>query len=415
MHERNEKSQINSAYVIYKGRKIMIALGIPFYATTGTNTSDAFKDTWFPFMGVTQNQMGVHSILRTSTESEHRLVKPVHENFVRTDIQEEVSYWITDLDEEALKSKLKEQRMYCGLIFKKSNSASEQAICYVIQNSKIIKTENFSNLPLSTPLPSDFLKKLTREEADIVRQKYFLVKGQQKEMLELPIFQGIANAQELVERFCDMRLLAISASIGGGIWDSENGKKTKEILQENFPEYFRVKYLLNEDRPLGDSSLVNKFIADHGGYLADANFINFFDRVENSTNLINPLIVLHAQRMMQATQLIDYANEIIVLIAATKNPEFKRELIDLKDFLLEKAQLIQEDPLNRSFVSVIQQCINEIEKVIKLPSALVKQSFFGSIFGSTQPNYQASLERIKTQVKALESNPSEMQFPKNRL
>lgn len=342
MHEQNEKSQINSAYVIYKGRKIMIALGIPFYATTGTNTSDAFKDTWFPFIGVTQNQMGVHAILRTSTESEHRLVKPVHYNFVRTDIQE-------------------------------------------------------------------------REESDIVRQKYFLVTGRQEEMLTLPIFQGIANAQELVERFCDMRLLAISASIGGGIWETENGKKTKEILQKEFPEYFRVEYLLNEDRPLGDSSLVNKFIADHGGYLANANFINFFDRVENSKNLINPLIVLHAQRMMQATQLIAYANEISVLIEATKNPEFKRELIDLKDFILGKAQLIQEDPLNRGLVSVIQQCINEIEKVIKRPSALVKQSFFGSIFGSTQPNYQASLERIKKHVKELESNPSEMQFPKNRL
>jgi len=242
-------------------RDIIVVHGIAFYRSTGTNTGENLQGTWFPMLGITHqrlNQDGTvpKALTWPTYASKHYsfFEKPTPEAFMNT-------------------------------FDKESNTLLSKDKIHVLFN-----THDMSSLPVL--VYTDFKHSKTIED-----QRLQLSKEDQT------IFDYIQpdKKKEILDRFLHERLLAISASIGGGMWLTPQGKETKNKLETEYPEYFShqiepVHVSLDtdmKDNPWGlkpknekdrDQFLcrqVNLWIKFKNGYLNDGDVVKFQQRVEH--------------------------------------------------------------------------------------------------------------------------------------
>lgn len=242
-------------------RDIMVVHGIAFYRSTGTNTGEALQGTWFPMLGITHqqvNQSGVPKALmwpKYNKMGHHNVFeKPTPEAFMNT------------FDEKS-NTGLSKDEIY--------------TLCHT-NEMKRLPVFLHTNFKHAKNIEAARAQRLDKEQAI-----FDLIKPDKK--------------AEISDRFLHERLLAISASIGGGLWLTEEGKKTKTILKTKYPEYFTHQIVpkhvpLNttmDDNPWGlkpNSEYdrqqficrqANLWIKFKNGYLNDGNVTAFSQRVEH--------------------------------------------------------------------------------------------------------------------------------------
>ena len=143
-------------------------------------------------------------------------------------------------------------------------------------------------------------------------EQYIKTENKIDTMNALPIFKQesvwFEEREDILERFLNERLFAISASIGGGVWDKEEWQATKTFLKDKYPEYFKDTITLEEASVINDPVQLNLYIHRMGGYLQQANFFNLFDKIEQTGTYPTSLQILRVGLQKIISQAI---NELI--------------------------------------------------------------------------------------------------------
>jgi hypothetical protein len=230
------------------GRKLLVFNGIAFYCSTGVNTSDIFKDTWFPMLGVGHMRFigtGIPDVLTTPFEDMKTLI---HKNYF------------------------------------------EKPTVHIFQNS---------DLAYSSQQILDQSNTMSMKDLPLFKHLVDDAQSEHQFISELKIY-------ECIIRFFHPRLLAISAALGGGIWTTPYGVLTQENLKLDYPEYFANNLILVQNafnpnllsgtvlraRHLIDKTIkeqlyylqINYWLKDCGAYLFDGCFDSFLSSVENTAS-----------------------------------------------------------------------------------------------------------------------------------
>ena len=234
------------SFIEVVGRRLLVFKGIAFYCSTGFNTTEIFKDTWFPMLGVRHMRFIGTDIPDTLTTPYEEMSSLTHPNY---------------FEKPSVK------------LFQNSDlSYSSQQI---LDQSHAM---SMNHLPLFKYLIED-------------------AKSHHQFAKELKIY-------ECMIRFFHPRLLAISAALGGGIWTTPHGLLTQTILKSDYPEYFvdnlnLVQHAFNPDllsgtvlrqRHLRDETIkeqlyylqINYWLKEQGSYLFDGRFDSFLLNVDNT-------------------------------------------------------------------------------------------------------------------------------------